>query len=103
ISGRLRLVERVGAGPQIVERVVAGAVGRRVLAHGPEIVRAAQSDGDVGDARFARIADAVLVRVFEHEAGQTCGRELAEVVVDAVGAGKQGEIREAVVGRGAAL
>src|SRR5262249_9178577 len=66
-------------------------------------VRAGERDRHTRDAGLAGILDAVLVEVVVDVAGQTRRGQFAEVVVDALGARLQREVRELVVARGAAL
>src|SRR5207302_1724992 len=52
----LRLLNRVGAGPQLVEEIETVAVGLRDPGHvSPSVIDAEQGDGSAANARFARV------------------------------------------------
>ena len=92
---------RVGAGGH-VKAVTAGGVGG---GGGDRIARRiTQRDGDTADAGLTRVLHAVGVFVFPHKVADVGvgQRQLAEVVLHAVGASHQHDAADDVVGGGAA-
>src|SRR5207247_595496 len=70
VAGGLRLADRVGAGPQSGERVIAGGVGGGADAHRvPQVVGAAERDRRAANARVPCLA-AVVVGVKIDAAGE---------------------------------
>ena len=100
---RLRglLGHHVGAGQQVVETIVAVAVGLHRSHRVAQRVHGAgrQTDGDAGNAGFARVDHAIVVGVQPYAAGNGAG-QLAEVVAGG-GTGQRQLAGDLHVGRGA--
>ncbi len=103
VTGGGRFGEGVISRPQIGKLISPVAGGLNGLVHRSQIIVAVQGDLDAADTGFAGILDAVIIGVQVDKAGQACGRQLAEIVVAALGSLIQHQVGELVVAGLAAL